>query len=92
MPKGPKTVKKQGPLTGLAQALGNCEHTRNLILETQTLLKWPSPQKTGVVNAKALRMNVDLMIAVGSNICPGSEVPLALYVGPIKCEACLAKC
>ena len=84
---GVRTEKFKGPLTGLAKALANKQCTRELLLETKRLVVWPAPEKTGIINATSLRMNVDLMIAVGSIICEKSETPAGLYVGPIKDEA-----
>ena len=74
-------------MDGLCNRLANDPVCRSLILEQGTLLKWPSPKHTGVVGVKSLRMNADLMIAVGSVLCPQSSTPLGLVVRPIKKEA-----
>ena len=76
MPKRPPLPK--GHVDGLAKRLADDCECRDRILGNQTLLKWVSPQFTGVVGPRSLRLNVDLMIAVGSILCPQSSTPLAL--------------
>ena len=83
----PKTVVPKGHVNGLARCLANDESCRTRLLETGTLLKWPSPKMTGVINMKALRMNADLMLAVGSVLGPQSSSVLGLLVKPLKQEA-----
>ncbi|CAE7200042.1 unnamed protein product [Symbiodinium sp. CCMP2456] len=74
----------KGHVDGLSDRLANDPVLRSLILNQGTLLKWSCPKLTGVVGVKSLRMNADLMIAVGSVLCPQSSTPLGLVVGPIK--------
>ena len=83
-----KALPKAEHLDGLAKRLGDDTDCRHRILETGTLLRWPCPKRTGVIGSTSLRLNVDLMIAVGSIVCPQSSSQLGLVVGPIKDEAC----
>ena len=57
------------------------------MLESQTLLRWPSPKHTGKITQKALRMIVDVLLVVGSILCPQSPSQIAVNVGPPKKEA-----
>ena len=85
MPLRPQLPK--GHVDGLAEKLGNDPTCRKRILDSGTLLVWPSPKTTGLATSKSLRLNVDLMIVVGSVLCPQSSTPLSLVVGPPKKEA-----
>ena len=85
MPKNPPLPK--GHIDGLAKRIADDRECRDRILGNRTLLKWVSPQFTGVVGSTSLRLNVDLMLVVGSILCPQSSTPLALTVGPIKKQA-----
>ena len=77
----------KGHLDGLADALANNKECRQRMLESQTLLRWPSPKHTGKITQKALRMNVDVLLVVGSILCPQSPSQIAVNVGPPKKEA-----
>ena len=77
----------KGHVDGLAIALANEPACRARLLDSGTLLQWKSPQTTGVVGNKNLRLNVDLMLVVGQILCPQSSASLGLNVGPIKAQA-----
>ena len=79
----------KGHVDGLAEALGNAKVPRERILNTGTLLQWPSPKTVGVIGSKALRKNKCVMLAVASVLCPQSKERLGLTVQPLKKEACM---
>jgi len=76
----------KGHLDGLADALANNKECRERMLQGHTLLRWPSPKQTGKVTQKALKMNVDVLLVVGSILCPQSPTQIAVNVGPPKKE------
>ena len=84
-----RTVFPKGHCDDLAVAFDDHRVCRKRILETKTLLCWPSPKQTGVVTQKALRLNADVMLVVGSILCPQSSTQLSLPVAPVKKQAAL---
>ena len=82
-----RTVFPKGHCNDLADAFANHKMCRQRILDTKTLLCWPSAKQTGCITQKSLRLNADVMLVVGSILCPQSSGQLSLPVAPVKKQA-----
>ena len=86
-PKQQKPPLPKGHADGLALALANNQFCRELILQTGSLLRWPTPKSTGVISSASLRMNKAVMFTVASILGPQSDTAIGINVPPPKVQA-----
>lgn len=74
-------------LQGLGKIFENDEKLRALLLNSDSLIAWPSPKLVGVVSNKdSLRMNYHLLTVVADHWCPQWCSPAMIPIDEIKAE------
>lgn len=78
---------KPSPLEGLAKFLENDSSIRQHALNNQALLKWPKPDKVGVITNSSLKLNSQVIEKVLTIWCPNAPDRKTTPVGFLKREA-----
>ncbi len=77
---------KPSPLKGLAKFLEEDSSIRQHALNNQALLKWPKPDRVGVITNSALKLNSHVIEKVLTIWCPNAPDRKTTPVGFLKRE------
>lgn len=82
-----RALSDRDPLDGLAENLEASSSVRRLVVKTGSLLRWTSPELTGIMSLDQLALNLDVMEVIVSHWCSSLSKPKTLPVDSIKREA-----
>ena len=86
-PKKGKKSRRTVELTGLHKAWEGIPEIRKGALKRGSLLRWVSPEKTGVIGFPALKLNVAVVMELIKAYCPTAPPNKTAPVDALKREA-----
>ena len=88
----PEAAPEGSPdLDGLAKVWNDDDTIRTRVLHTKSLLSWPSPKMTGVINFNTMRQNSAVIQTVLSVWCPRVQNPQTVYIDHMRDEDGMGK-
>ena len=78
-------------LNGLAKAWNDDDTIRTRVLHSKSLLSWPSPKMTGVINFNTMRQNSVVIKSVLSVWCSRVQTPQTVDIGHMREEEGVGK-
>lgn len=73
-------------LNGLAKVWNDDDTIRTMVLHTKSLLAWPSPKMTGVINFNTMRQNSAVIQTVLGVWCTRVATPQTVYIDHMRDE------
>lgn len=80
-------VAPEASLAGLAKAWNDDEVIRKQLLGEKTLLSWPDPKMTGVINFATIAHNGRVLAHVLEKWCPQVDAPKTVNIDHVRAEA-----
>lgn len=78
-------------LNGLAKVWNDDDTIRTMVLHTKSLLAWPSPKMTGVINFNTMRQNSAVIQTVLGAWCTRVATPQTVYIDHMRDEEGMGK-